>query len=165
MFFNILLLIVYIIILSIALYISPISKKKYIPIKIKPDGNCFFRAISASLNDGNQNFHSHYRILLYKSFLKYPVNSENSEFMSNEELKFIKNLKYRGTWIDSQLAILRLSDILQRDILFLGFNKIYNRKKFKKKKPIYLIWHTNIHYDLHNIVTDSMYNNKLNLNL
>lgn len=162
MVFNILLFIVYIIMLLIVLYIPSISKKNYMPIKIIPDGNCFFRAISAALNNGDQKFHSFYRLLLYKSFIKYPINSE---FMSDEELKFIKNLKYQGTWIDSQLAILRLSDILERDILFLGFNKNYNRKKFKKKKPIYLIWHTNIHYDLRNIVTDSKYNKKLNLNL
>ena len=162
MFFNILLLIVYTIILLLGIYISPIFEKKYIPIKMISDGNCFFRAISAALNNGNQNFHSFYRLLLYKSFLKYPINSE---FMSDSEMKFIKNLKYNGTWIDSQLAILRLSDILERDILFLGFNKNYNRKKFKKKKPIYLIWYKDIHYDLRNIVTDSKYNKKLNLNL
>lgn len=127
-------------------------------IKMKSDGNCFFRAISAALNNGNQDFHLHYRYILYHSFLKYPIQSE---FMSDLELNFIKNLRYKGKWIDSQLAIYRLSDILERDILFIGFGKNYNRKKFKKKKPIYLLWHTNIHYDLYDIVKDSVYNKKL----
>ena len=62
--------------------------------------------------------------------MKYPIKSE---FMSDLELKIYQNLKYNGTWIDSQLAIYRLSDILERDILFIGFGKNYNRKKFKKK--------------------------------
>ena len=147
--------------ISIFLYYFLLHFKKkthIISIRIKSDGNCFFRAISAALNNGNQNFHLHYRYILYKSFIKYPIQSE---FMSDSELIFIKNLKYNGKWIDSQLAIYRLSDILERDILFIGFNKIYNRKKFRKKQPIYLIWHTNIHYDLYNIVKDSIYNKKL----
>lgn len=134
------------------------KKKNIVPIKIKPDGNCFFRAISAALNNGNQDYHYHYRYILYKSFLKYSIQSE---FMSDSELMFIKNLKYNGKWIDSQLAIYRLSDILERDILFISFGKNYNRKKFKKKKPIHLLWHTNIHYDLYDIVKDSVYNKQL----
>lgn len=142
-------------------FISKKNKRNNI-ILIKSDGNCFFRAISAALNNGDQEKHYHYRNILYKSFLKYPIKSE---FMSDLELKFIKNLKYNGTWIDSQLAIYRLSDILERDILFIGFGKNYNRKKFKKKKPIYLLWYKNIHYDLYDTVKDSVFNNKFKINL
>lgn len=134
------------------------KQKQFKILKMKPDGNCFFRAISAALNKGDQNFHLRYRNLLYKSFLKYPMKSE---FMSDSEINFMRNIKYNGKWIDSQLAIYRLSDILERDILFIGYGKIYNRKKFKKKKPIYLLWHTNVHYDLYDIVKDSVYDKKL----
>lgn len=137
------------------------KKKENTFIKIKPDGNCFFRAISAALNNGNQALHRHYRYILYKSFLKYPIKSE---FMSDSELTFIKNLKYNGTWIDSQLAIYRLSDILERDILFMGLDKNYNRIKFKKKNPIYLLWHTNFHYDLYEKVKDYTYNKEIKIN-
>ena len=154
--------ILFLILFFLYYFLSTDYKFKRTPLKIKSDGNCFFRAISAALNNGDQEKHYHYRNILYKSFLKYP---EKSEFMSDLEFKFIKNLKYNGVWIDSQLAIYRLSDILERDILFIGFGKNYNRKKFKKKKPIYLLWYTNVHYDLYDIVKDSTFNNQLKINL
>lgn len=146
----------------LTIYKQIINRNNSKIIFINSDGNCFFRAISAALNNKNQSFHKYYRYILFKSLIKYPLSKE---FMSDEEIKFIYNIKYDGIWIDSQLAILRLSDILQRDILFLNYNKYYNRIKYKDKKPIYLIWKPNLHYDLYDIVTDTKYNANLKINL
>ena len=129
-------------------------------IKIKPDGNCLFRAISHQLFSTEEN-----HLEIREKCIEY-INREKifySKFINENFEKYIERKKKEGCWGDN-IEIQAISEIYNLQIQIFHNEKIpimiYNQEK-KYEKIIRLFFRNLDHYDsiieIKNIQNDKKY--------